>query len=167
MPKLYKPEEIDRGLMELCIHGDAKGAAQALKRDGITIAERTLQDWRHSRAERLAEIEQQVVAPTRERLARLSEQRAIQQDEVERVLTEQLLRLRHALKPGELAGAVRNISTAKAINVDKSSLLRGMPTEIRETRNADEILKRWQAAGLITNGTAEEITEDPQSLPAG
>ena len=65
------------------------------------------------------------------------------------------------LPPRDQPGAIRNISTSKAINIDKAALLRGQPTEIVEHRQATAELWAEFAAMFpsVVNGTAEEITD--------
>jgi hypothetical protein len=71
-----------------------------------------------------------------------------------------------------LPGALRNVETAKAINVDKSALLRGRPTQIVERRDAAELLRKLQATGVVAldlpavDSTAEEVEDGPSLSPA-
>jgi hypothetical protein len=65
------------------------------------------------------------------------------------------------LAPRDQAGAIRNVSTTKAINVDKAALLRGQPTEIVEHRqDVGELWAEFEAMSPgVVNGEAVEITD--------
>jgi hypothetical protein len=65
------------------------------------------------------------------------------------------------LAPRDQAGAIRNVSTTKAINVDKPALLRGQPTEIVEHRqDVGELWAEFEAMSPgVVNGEAVEITD--------
>jgi hypothetical protein len=71
----------------------------------------------------------------------------------------------------ELPGAVRNLATAAGIATDKSSALRGRPTEVHEHRHVDEILNRLRQRfpGLVIDGTVDEEPADRngRKLPPG
>ena len=65
------------------------------------------------------------------------------------------------LEPRDQAGAIRNVSVVKALNVDKAALLRGQPTEIVEHRQSTAELWAEFAAMFpsVVNGEAVEITD--------
>ena len=49
------------------------------------------------------------------------------------------------LSPRDTAGAIRNVIVAKAVNIDKASLIRGRPTEIRATADITDLLRGLKA----------------------
>jgi hypothetical protein len=80
--------------------------------------------------------------------------------ELEAEIVEKLWDSLNDLKPAELANALRNVGVSKAINLDKAQLMRGKPTEIVERRDADQLIRTLQAAGVIhVDSDAEEIEE--------
>lgn len=158
----YTTEEIEAGLLELaCWHGNVKQAARCLNERGLEIPRTTLQGWKKSHAERYEAIQAEVVPRVRDRLAQQYE--AIAQRSAELALEglDQFGEQMTELPIKELAGAIRNISTSGAIGVDKASLLRGLPTEIRQTDSAEEVLKRLaqKHPQMFVDVTAEEIPE--------
>lgn len=81
--------------------------------------------------------------------------------ELERQMIVKLAKDFKQLAPRDQAGAIRNVSTTKAINVDKAALLRGQPTEIVEHRHdVGELWAEFEAMfpGVV-NGEATEITD--------
>jgi hypothetical protein len=157
----YTTEQVEAGLHALAIsNGSEKIASYILTEGGYDIPHATLQGWKKQpkHQARLAEIEATVVPRVRERMAAESEALAIAYAHIERKALDLLEPRLHELRPAELAGVQRNIATSRAISVDKSSVLRGMPTEITEHRNADEVLRKLGASlpGLIVEGTVAE-----------
>lgn len=158
----YSLEEVEAGLSALAIwHGNGRQAARVLKEQGLEIPERTLYDWRKTHADRLAELQEQIVPKVREKLAQQFEVIGMRSAELTLKSLEKYDDKLDGLEARDLAGAIRNISTTGAIGVDKASLLRGLPTEIRQTDSAEDILKRLaqKHPGMFVEGTAEEIRE--------
>lgn len=65
-----------------------------------------------------------------------------------------------AIPQRDLPGALRNITTAEAISVDKIMVLSGRPTSVVEHRSLGQLVARLAAIGAVVDGSAEE-------LPAG
>jgi hypothetical protein len=65
------------------------------------------------------------------------------------------------LPPKEIAAAARNLATSKGINVDKLLTLTGRPSQISETRNADELLRKLET--LKVKSIQSTATETPNS----
>ena len=81
--------------------------------------------------------------------------------QLERQMIVKLAKDYKQLAPRDQAGAIRNVSTTKAINVDKAALLRGQPTEIVEHRHdIGELWAEFEAMfpGVV-QGEAIEITD--------
>jgi hypothetical protein len=106
-----------------------------------------------------------------ERTARRFEALAEAEAEVEELMAERLRKEHGQIPPRDLAGAMRNTGVAKAVNVDKSQLLRGNPTQITENRDVDGILRKLAGAGLVNvesvDSTAIELDEPPGQLSPG
>jgi hypothetical protein len=155
----YNLEEIETGLAELAIwHGNAVQAARALKERGAEIPRTTLQEWKRSHADRLAELEAQIVPQVREKLAQQYEVIGMRAGELTLASMERLGDELGEIPIRDLAGTIRNLTTSGAIGIDKASLLRGMPTEIRQTDSAEEILKRLaqKHPGMFVDGTTAD-----------
>lgn len=156
----YSAEEIEAGLTALaCWRGNSRRASAELAERGIRIPWRTLYDWRRMHAERLAELEEQVLPQIRQRLAREQEAIATQAARATLKLIQRVEQKADKLEPRDLATAVRNMEVTSATAIDKHSILHGLPTEIRQTDNAEDILKRLaqKHPGMFIEGTAEEI----------
>jgi hypothetical protein len=158
----YNLEEIELGLSELAIwFGNSRQASRTLADKGIEIPRSTLEGWQRQHPERYAELQEQVVPIVRERLAQLFETSAMRSVELTLKGLDRMDEEFGEIPARDLAGAIRNISTAGAIGIDKASLLRGLPTEIRQTDSAEDILKRLaqKHPGMFVEGSAEEIPE--------
>jgi hypothetical protein len=161
--RTYDSETVERGLAELALwERNARAASRSLERQGIGIPHQTLAYWKARHAERLAEIEATKMPAIRQRMAEDAEHSAIRLAQLQRDLTEQLAEKRDDLSAKETASALQQVTTAKAIDVDKASLLRGMPTEITgHRRTDDEIYAELRKLGFVVDGTAEPL--DPPS----
>lgn len=168
----YSVEQIEAGLAAMAIwHGNSRQASRVLKEADYEIPPNTLIDWKNRYPERFAELTEQIVPQVRERLAQTFEVVAMRSAELTLDTLDEFGTKLHQLEPRDLAGAIRNLSTTGAIGVDKASLLRGLPTEIRKTENATDFLERAQQAEaalrakfptLFVEGTAEEIRPELQ-----
>ena len=85
---------------------------------------------------------------------------------LEAELAERVRALMPEMRAGEAAGALRNVAVSKAVSIDKASVIRGRPTEIREERTMVDVARSLQRfAGIVKvnpeliAGTAEEIPE--------
>jgi hypothetical protein len=65
-----------------------------------------------------------------DRIAESSERMVEDVCEFEAQLVERMGEQAAELSPRDTAGALRNVSTAKAINIDKASVIRGRPAQI-------------------------------------
>lgn len=163
----YSLEQVEAGLAALAIwHGNTRQAARVLKEQGIEIPRTTLQEWKKGYAERLNELTEQIVPQVREKLAQQFELIGMRSAELTLETLDEYGDKLKDLDARDLAGAIRNVSTAGAIGIDKASLLRGMPTEIRKTENVGDLVERVQQTeralrdrfpNLFVEGTAEEI----------
>lgn len=166
----YDAEQVEAGLQALAIaDGNHRLAHRLLAENNTDIPAGTLYEWKTTHAERYEQIRADVLPKIRERMAAESEELAIAYAQLEREAIELLKPKLNDLRPNELAGVQRNLATSRAISVDKASVLRGMPTEITEHRNADELLRKLGSAlpGLIVEGTAEEIPTDQGQIEQG
>ena len=175
----YSLEQIEAGLTAMAIwHGNSRQASRVLGEAGIEVPPTTLILWKNTHTERYAELTEQIVPQVREKLAQQFEVIGMRSAELTLDTLEQFSDEVKNLPARDLAGAIRNLSTAGAIGVDKASLLRGMPTEIRKTENVSDLVERVQQTekalrekypSLFVESTAEEIpdAEVVESEPEG
>jgi transposase-like protein len=133
----------------------------------LGISASTLREWRSEDPGLYEELRTDLAPKVAERIASDAEEFARDLMNVERALAAKVLEGLDDLKPSEAAGALRNISTSKALQVDKlSSPLRGRPTVIHAHEDAGQaLLEMGRRLGLAIDSTAVEISESPQ-LPA-
>lgn len=164
----YPLDHIEAGLAAMAIwHGNSRQASRVLKEQGVEVPPNTLIEWKNRYTERYAELTEQIVPQVREKLAQQFEAIGMRSAELTLQSLDQYGEKLDKLEARDLAGAIRNISTAGAIGVDKASLLRGLPTEIRRSENAEDIIKRLQQKhpGMFVEGTAEEIERPELESP--
>ena len=128
----YSPEEIEYALTAVAAAGGStKRAAKALEAEGRKVPESTLRLWRSDLyADRYREIEADELPKRYARLAERCEANAERLGVIEELLTDRLEAEASGLTPRDAAGALRNVSVAKAVNIDKASVIRGRPSEI-------------------------------------
>jgi hypothetical protein len=158
----YTQEDIDYALtvVALCA-GRTQYASDALAQEGKNIPQGTLDNWKHHTDGRYARIQEAAQDQIAQKIAAGAEAVALRAQEIETELLEELAKKKGELRASEVAGAVRNITTTKSLNVEKIvNPLRGRASTITEHRDANEIL-RSLASRLpkAIDGTAEEITE--------
>jgi hypothetical protein len=169
-PARFNDEEIDTALVTLALcAGNTRRASAELRAVNIEVGQSTLHKWRTGlHCERYERLYRQQLPRISERVAQRCEELAESQAELAARLVHEIGRNMAEIPARDLPGALRNVETAKAINVDKSALLRGRPTQIVERRDASELLRKLQATGVVSVGdvdaTAEEV-EQPAALP--
>jgi hypothetical protein len=156
-----KPEQKTAALTALVFaHGNVPAAQAALAEDDIKIHERTLYRIKsddpeyHRLARELADEVKTYEIERRRSLAAI-------QTEASRKMTEELIAESHELSARDKAGAIRNLDTGSAINIDKAQLLAGEPTEIREQRKPEEILRALRAKLGVKPSIEGEAVEEP------
>lgn len=161
MATRYTEAELERGLHVLVLcGGSADVAAKQLEATGHRVPASTLRDWRDTHAERIEEIRKDSLPQIRERIAAEAEGLAVDYAAAERAALARAMQTLDDLPARDVAGAARNFATARGISIDKASVLRGMPSEIREvTPSAVELLDRIARhnPALVVDSDAEEI----------
>jgi hypothetical protein len=66
------------------------------------------------------------------------------------------------LAPRDTAGAIRNVSVAKAVNIDKASVIRGRPTEIAAEADVTELLRALNSFGGVVKVNPVLLGEEPE-----
>lgn len=162
--KRYKPEDIERGLTAIIALGSDLRASETLN-----IPRETLRDWRDKHADRYYELRTQHEAKIAKIIAGDAEELAQLAGHKERALLEALDDTAiQALKPAEIAATLRNVTTSKALQVDKiSSPLRERPSHVQHGTTPDELVARMaRALGVAIDSTAIEVqnTDLPTDL---
>jgi hypothetical protein len=158
----YTDAETELGLRALAIaSGNARKASSLLARQNIEIPRTTLQMWAHELyRERYRQIKRDVMPAIYERIAEHSERIVEDLGDLEDRLVQQMREQASELSPRDTAGALRNVSVSKAINIDKASLVRGRPTEISATADVTELLKSPSRFGEIVKVNSEILDLD-------
>jgi hypothetical protein len=147
-----------RGLLALALGGGSLRRAAAMS----GISENTLKEWRgrfREEYERVCRdvaprLEAIVVNECYARVIALGELETLAMEKLEAALANNEIPAR------DLPGALRNITTSKAINVDKILALSGRPTQVIEHRSMPAIYERLSKLGALTKpveGTATPI----------
>jgi hypothetical protein len=164
----HSMDTIELALNVLAIEGGrTQRAHEILAGQGIDVPKQTLSSWKlDSHADRYHQISTDVSLHRAERIANQAEEVALLAGQLERDLLKDLQAHRADLKPAEIAGAIRNVTTTKALNMDKViNPIRGRPSTITETRDANTLLESLAARLPPTiQGTAQEVNP-PHSAP--
>ena len=153
---------VEKGLTVLALcSGNTRKAARELEKAGSRIPRTTLRMWAtETHAADYSRIEAQVLPTVYGNIAAECEDIARSMVTAERELLERVSDTAGELKPAEAAGALRNLSTAKAINLDKAGVIRGRPTEIREDRTMVEVLRSLERFPGIVKVRTELVDAD-------
>lgn len=146
----YTEEDIERGLQALI----AAGCSYRRAAEMVGIPAETLLGWRkHRFKDRYEQMREELAPKIRQRIAQQAEDLALvlAEKELEGIASIDFSALAHR----DRAGALRNITTSKGINLDKVAVLRQLPTAVIEHRQAGDILKKWAELGVI-EGSARE-----------
>lgn len=152
-----------RGFVALALAGD--NAARASEACGIP--QTTLKEWRQDHRHEYDRVRRELVPQLEQLVVNESYARVIELGELEARVAAALFK---AIEAGEipkrdLPGALRNITTSKAINVDKILALSGRPTSIVEHRSAQDLVRRLASLGAVVDGSAVELEPGHSSNP--
>jgi hypothetical protein len=137
-------DDIDRGLWEIALAGgNITRALQSLESQGFKGYHELLQG-------RAKAIE--------ERLAQSSMELALEQHEVESAATQQVMARIGSADAGEAAMALRNLSGAKAANIDKAAFLRGRHPDQERARSMREIARALGRLGVVPDEPVTDAT---------
>lgn len=145
---------MQRGFVALALAGD--NSLRASEACGVPAS--TLREWRQDhraeydrvRAELVPQLERLVVSEAYARVIELGELEAKVAAALAIAIDEGKIPQR------DLPGALRNITTSKAINVDKILALSGRPTQVIEHRSGAELVARLARLGAVVDATAVE-----------
>lgn len=158
----YSAAEMEYALLELALMNGNVSRASAK----VGVAPQTLTRWRDQFPERYEDIQARIAPMVEKQIvaqARLNSRKAA---EVAEMLLEKVETAETNSDAAQAAKAFQQVSIGMGVQIDKTLLLEGRPTEILETRDAQAMLKELAeiAPGLTVNGTAIDVT--PQELPA-
>lgn len=151
----YSQEEIDRALTALVAYaGNAAGAVRYLATVsdtglGIPGAATLLQWSRTTHWERFEQLREQWASKVEQTVANDMRDAARQAIEVQRLAVE---RARERLEDNldeDPSRSAANLARVAQSNTDKLLSLTGRPTQITESRNAEEILRSLVARGVL------------------
>jgi hypothetical protein len=164
-PRSYSQTEIQDGLIALALaNGSSRNAAKELKRQGRPIPAGTLQAWK--KKVYAAEYERAAVEVRDRIYERMGDQWRQVVEEGAKATREAMEKGREATKAGDQkaasawANAARSFSVAGGVAMDKGSLADGRPTSRQEYRNPATIMKELRDAGILIEGTAEELPSE-------
>jgi len=161
----YTEEQKERALQLMALLGNAAEVSRQLaddKGDPVGIPETTLRHWKNtSHRDRFLEIRADVLPQIQKTIAAQLEDDVIADSAVIEKLRDEMLLKIGDMKAGEIASAYRNLGVKRAVDIDKSQLLRGNPTEIVQTQNADELIGALAriAPGMVIDSTADDISD--------
>jgi hypothetical protein len=168
--RAYTEQDQSESLMMLVLcRGNAEEACRRMEAEGLVPPPpSTLKDWRSQNASRYEQIRTEVHGKLTEQVANQAEQIMLKAGDLEELMIDRLTVavLDGTIPDKDLSGALRNVSTTKALNNDKiAGPIRGRPTVIHSDRTADEIMRALKSLepNLIVEGTAEEVP--PMVLP--
>jgi hypothetical protein len=143
--KRFTSTEIDKGLSAYILCGGSAHKAWELLQGygGKVPARQTIDLWVERHSDRLHELREELHPQIAKKIAADAEGMALKLAQAEVAIAEKLVQAleRDELPAKELSGALRNITTSKALQVDKlSSPLRGRPTVIHGSQDPAETL---------------------------
>ena len=164
----YDEETVERCLTALALHqGMPKRAVEELEGWGLerVPSASALKAWRYGEhRERYHRIAKRVQGEVADVIAAELETLIAREHELAHDLIDRLADNLHLIPAKDLPGALRNVETSKAINVDKWAAIRGRPMVHVQHHSADQILERLARIDptLVVDSDAEEITEPAQ-----
>jgi hypothetical protein len=166
----YTEVEIDAGLTAVAMaSGNTRRAAKALVTAGQRrVPQSTLKRWvDRIYAQRYRQIQEQTLPELNAQMAEVHDQLVIAYSDLQwQALEKARERLPNA-KASEAAGVFKSAAIAAGINAEKALLRRGQPTQITQTGDPIEMLRRLQQRHPnlvdIVEGSAKEITESDRS----
>lgn len=159
--RTYSEAEIDRGLFAYALcSGNGRRAEELTARDGDPIPAGTLEGWaRYRHADRYARVREEVLPKIAAANAEQMDNLLRREIELEGELIERVREEMPNLKPGDVAGALRNVAVTKSLNAEKAAILRGQPTQIVSHKSFEENMRFLREKGLLIEGDAQEVPE--------
>lgn len=155
----YSPEDKERGLTAWVLAGSSLKASEL-----VGIPSSTLRDWRQEDSEQFDRLREDLEPRIVKKIAAEAESLAMQIAEREARLLEKLTDADlDNLTPSEKAATLRNLSTSKALQIDKlSSPLRERPSHVQSDSGEHLLTSIARLLGKplpVTNEAQDEVTE--------
>lgn len=159
--------------IEKCLHvlawenGSAIRSMPIIKEQfGISVPKATLVTWKNRlHRDRYHQIREEVIPKIRARAAESAMSLAEEQAEVSAQILARIKEELPEIPARDLAGALRNVETSKAINLDKHQVLTGAPTSVVEHRSLRDLIQGLEKRGVVRIQDAEVVEHD--ELPPG
>lgn len=137
---------------------------EQLAEQGLTIHRNTLREWRERQfPRRYAQIRKDLGREINEEVAGRALERALEADDAERKYIQEAVARIGEVDANHLAKNALSLATAKATNVEKAQLLRGLPTERKQVdvEEAISTLERFGVAKRVES-ESEVIDVEPE-----
>jgi transposase-like protein len=155
--RLYSPEERERGLTTLILAGSSVKASELT---GIT--EPTLRDWKREHRDQYERLQEELEPRVVKKIAAEAESLVLQIADREAAILKSFTDVEIAgLDAKDKAATLRNLSTSKALQIDKlSSPLRERPSHVQQGRDLDQVVSAMaRLVGFDATATATEIVD--------
>jgi hypothetical protein len=163
MPRsVYAMEDRERGMAALIVAGSSAQASEL-----VNIPASTLREWKADHPERYAQLRTELHGKVAEQIASEAEHMAQRLARIEHQMADKLEAGIDKLDAKDLPGALRNVTTSKALQIDKlSSPLRERPSHVQQGRDLDQVVSAMaRLVGFDATAVAIDIT-DAVPLPA-
>jgi transposase-like protein len=160
----YSPEERERGLTTLILAGSSTKASEILG-----ISEDTLRCWKREHRDQYERLQTELEPRVVKKIAAEAESLVLQIADREAAILKSFTDTEIAgLDPKDKAATLRNLSTSKALQIDKlSSPLRERPSHVQQGRDLDQVVSAMaRLVGFDATSTATEIVDAPLPLNA-
>jgi hypothetical protein len=147
--------------------GNTRRANRELAERDVDIPESTLRTWKErTQKQAYQQLVEEELPQVYAAIAERCEDLALAQADVEAKLLAKLEGDLDKLDARDLASSLRNVNVAKAVNIDKASLVRGKPTEIREDRSLTEVARALSKYASVVKVNGQVVDSTAVELPA-
>lgn len=155
-------EDVERSLQVLAYNGSnySRSSIQLKKEFNIDVHSNTLRRWAITEFPRkYANIQKDLDQVISEKLSGQLTDVAMKATEMQNDLLDDLNEKKGALEAKEIAPALRNVSQAAQPAIEKAQLLRGKPTARSEAKDADNLVSKLIALGIVKNPESLDIED--------
>jgi transposase-like protein len=161
---VYGLEDRERGMTTLILAGSSRKAGEL-----TGISEDTLRAWKREHRERYEQLQDELEPRVVKKIAAEAESLVLQIADREAAILQSFTDDEiKSLDPKDKAATLRNLSTSKALQVDKvSSPLRERPSHVQQGRDLDQVVSAMaRLVGFDATSTAVEVRDPvPSSVP--
>lgn len=155
-----EPLSMQQVLVAVATYPDLKAAKAYMEEQGYMTTTSELEQWRRNKGDELEKIREEIAPRLEASLANDMLDVARMAVEAQRIAierTQERLEKNQVMDPSTVA---RNLSQLMAQNVEKRLSLQGRPTQITETRNLDEMIRKLESMGVAKTYEVEAVAED-------